>query len=653
MDRSSPRLRLLALLVAFMFAALSTRLWYLQVLAAEKWKGPLFNNTVKLFDVPAPRGRILASNGEVIVGNDVNLEVLVEQQKLGPEAEAVLLRLSKLLDVRISAIRNALSSNQYYPSQPIPIAENVSQDAVSYIAEHQDPSHDLFPGVTWIQASVRQYPQGDLAAQILGSVGRITAEQAKEPQFHGYGPSEIVGRSGLESEYERWLRGTAGIQKYLVDPAGKAIRQLGQENPVAGDDVRLYLNLRTQRIVEDKLREGILNARHVSDTDGRLLKATGGAAVVLDPNTGGIEAMASFPTFDPSWLEGGVTRRHQRMMGMLGDANAAHVNYPLVDRAIASGLAPGSTFKPFVALSAIRNGLASIGGTYDCPGEYTYPGDTSGTVFHNWTPIGLGYMPISTALKVSCDTVFYRFGGEFYSRFYAANQLGNRSEPLQQDLRGFGFGRTPGVDLPGAVSGLIPTAEWKQQYAPEHPNLFRPDEQTWLPGDDINMSIGQGFVQVSPLQLASAYAAIANGGRLCAPRIAEDVQRPDGKVVHQIHAGPCRRLPYSASQISYVRHALQGVTQQQGGTAYYAFQGFPFSQVQVGGKTGTAQRAPLQDTSWFAALVGPVDAPQHVIVVMVEQGGHGSTTAAPIARSIIEGMYHLTAGAQIGGSSND
>jgi len=275
-------------------------------------------------------------------------------------------------------------------------------------------------------------------------------------------------------------------------------------------------------------------------------------------------------------------------------------------------------------------------------------------VFHNWTTANLGTISLAEALKISCDTVFYNFGGEFYSRFYAANQLGNNSEPLQKDLRGFGFGRPTGIDLPSSTAGLIPTAAWKQQFAPQHPELFRPDERTWLPGDDINMAIGQGFVQVSPLQLAAAYASIANGGRLCAPRLAQDVQRADGKVVREIRNGStCRRLPYTASQLSYVRHALAGVV-QPGGTAGFAFAGFPTSQVAVEGKTGTAQRAPLQDTSWFAAMVGgTVDDPQHIIVVMVEQGGHGSTTAAPIVRAIIEAMYHLQAGAHVGGSATD
>ncbi|MBI3648614.1 MAG: penicillin-binding protein 2 [Actinobacteria bacterium] len=552
--------------------------------------------------------------------------------------------LSRLLSVPVREIRAALSSNQYYSYQPIPVATDVSQKVVAYIAEHPQD----FPGVSWMQASVRQYPYGSLAAHILGSVGQIQADQLKDPRFKGYGPSDIVGRSGLEVEYERWLRGRPGVQKYLVNAASKTIRTLGGQDPVPGDDLRLYLDLSLQQIVEKKLRDGIMKARNVIDpTNGQQLKATAGAAIVLDPHTFGIEAIASYPTFNPEWFVGGLSQRRYKLL------TQPRAQFPLLNRPTQAQLAPGSTFKPFIALSALHNGIASLGGSYDCPATYTFPGDTSHTVFHNWDPANTGLISLSKALSISCDTVFYGFGGQFYSRFYANNQLGSGAEPLQRDLRGFGFGRDTGVDLPAEAPGLIPTAAWKQQYAPQHPELFHPDEVNWLPGDDINMAIGQGFVAVTPLQLASAYAAIANGGRLCAPRLARDVQLADGTVVHRIGNGGCKKLPYTAAQLSYVRHALAGVV-QPGGTAGTAFAGFPFSQVAVEGKTGTAERAPLQDTSWFAAMVGgTVDDPQHIILVMVEQGGHGSTTAAPIVRSIIESMYKLNSTGRVGGSATD
>ena len=648
MEKASSRLKLLALLVAFMFAALSARLWYLQVLASEQAVRAENNNLVKIVQTDAPRGRILDAKGRTIVANRASTEVLVQQQKLGDDPEAVLLRLSNLLSIPVRVIVDELANKQYFEYEAIPIAVDVPDRYIAYIAEHQDPANNLFPGVSWTPASVRTYPYGSLAAHILGSVGRITPEQVKSGRFKSYGPNDEVGQSGLESGYERFLRGQDGYQKYLLNAAGKFIRQLGEQPATPGNDVRLYLNLHLQEIVERKLREGLLNARSVADTDGHLLKATSGAAVVLDPHTFGIEAMASYPTFEPKWFVGGLSGQHN------DELNKPAAYAPLFNRATLAKIPPGSTFKPFIALSALGNGIAKLGAYYPCTGTYEFPGDTSHTVFSNWdTSINVSYN-IQQALQHSCDTIFYRFGAAFYT-VYRANPLGTGSEPLQRDLlRWFGFGRNTGIDLPSESAGLIPTAAWKERYAPEHPELFTPEEIHWLPGDDINMSIGQGFVAVTPLQLADAYAAIANGGRLCHPRLAASIQDEHGDMVHPIKNGStCRNLPYSGEQLSYIRNALAAVV-RPGGTAAVPFAGFPLSQVQVAGKTGTAQREPFQDTSWFAAMVGgTIDDPDHVIVVMVEEGGHGSTTAAPIVRSIIESMYHLNQGAQVGAGATD
>lgn len=642
MDKSSSRLKLLALLVAFMFAALSSRLWYLQVLASEQYLEKQDNNLVKIVRTEAPRGRILDAKGNVIVGNRASTQVLVEQQKLGDDPEAVILRLSNLLHVRARVIVDALANKQYYAYEAIPVAVDVPQQYIAYIAEHQDPSNNLFPGVSWTQASVRTYPYGSFAAHILGSLGRLTPEQAGDEDFASYDPSDVLGQSGLESEYERFLRGEKGYRKLLLNAAGELLRPLGEQEAVPGHDVRLYLNVRLQRIVEEKLREGIIDARSVTDTStGQLLKSTSGAAVVLDPHTLGVEAIASFPTFDPEWFVGGLSEQRD------ADLKRPSANAPLFSRATQAEIPPGSTFKPFIALSAIKRGIASLGGYYPCPSEFVYGTDTLHP-FHNWDPADQGNLALNDALRVSCDTVFYRFGADFYDKYFADNSLGKSREPLQEDLtRDFGFGKETGIDLPSEKPGLVPTAAWKADYTKENPDLFNADQTTWLPADDILMSIGQGFVTVTPLQLAAAYAAIANDGRMCDPRIAAAIQDANGDNLRPIkNASTCEKLPFTHEQLSYVRKALESVVQTPGGTAAGAFSGFPFSQVAVAGKTGTAERDPFQDTSWFVAMVGgTIDDPDHIIVVMVEEGGHGSTTAAPIVRSIIEAMYHLNSAA--------
>jgi penicillin-binding protein 2 len=642
-------LKLLALLVAFMFAGLSARLWYLQVLASEQYLEAQDNNLVKIVRTEAPRGRILDARGREIVGNRASTRVLVEQQKLGDDPEAVLLRLSELLssgekNVPVRVIVDALANKQYYEYEPIPVAVDVPGQYISYIAEHWGD----FPGVSWTRASVRTYPYGSLAAHILGGVGRLTQEQAEDERFASYGPSDVLGQGGLESEYERFLRGEKGYRKLLLNAAGKLIRTLGEQEAAPGHDVRLYLNLRLQQIVEEKLREGIIDARSVTDTStGQLLKSTSGAAVVLDPHTFGVEAIASFPTFDPQWFVGGLSAQRN------ADLSARTAHAPLFSRSTQAEIPPGSTFKPFIALSAIRRGIATLGGFYPCPPEFIYGTDTLHP-FHNWSDFDRGSLSLHDALSVSCDTVFYRFGADFYDRYFRDNSLGKGREPLQEDLtRVFGFGKETGIDLPFEQPGLVPTAVWKSAYTKEHPELFNADQTTWLPADDINMSIGQGFVTVTPLQLAAAYAAIANDGQLCDPRIAAAIQDANGENVRPIkNASTCRKLPFTHEQLSYIRSALDSVV--HGGTAAGAFSGFPFGQVAVAGKTGTAERDPFQDTSWFVAMVGgTIEDPDHIIVVMVEEGGHGSTTAAPIVRSIIEAMYHLEAGAQVGEVATD
>jgi penicillin-binding protein 2 len=629
--------------VALMFAALSTRLWYLQVLAAPRYRNDIVQNSVRLVQTDAQRGRILDDTGKnLLVGNRMSLEVQVSQQQLGADPEAEILKLSQVIKVPAAKISAALQDKRYYAYQPIPVAIDVPESVALYIGEH-----DLdFPGVQVVPVSLRDYPDGTLAAHILGSTGPITADQLKEKQFANYDQSEIVGQSGLESVYESFLQGTPGLTKYLVNASGQIQRQLGSRPAVPGNDLVLSIDQKIQQEVEDSLSFGIRKARGITDTTtGKLLQANAGAVVVMNVADGSVKALASYPTFNPNWFVKGLTKPESVYIHNSFQA-------PLYDRAVQAAYAPGSTFKPFIALAALQAGIANIGGTYDCPAQYFYPTDPN-HAFNNWDPTNQGFMSIATALKVSCDTVFYQFGGKFYQQ-YLQNPFGKNSEPLQRNLRDFGFGRDPGVDLPSQNAGLIPTAEWKKQFAAANPSLIAPDERSWLPGDDIEMSIGQGFVNVSPLQLATAYSAIANGGHLCEPRIADRVQTADGTLVKKIPHDCRRKLPYTQAQLDYVRNALGTVT-QPGGTAGYAFAGFPLSQLPVAGKTGTAERPGFgagQTTSWFAAMV-PANAPKYVIVCMVEQGGHGSTTAAPIVRQIIERMYGVTSSGFVGGGSAD
>jgi penicillin-binding protein 2 len=641
MERSTSRLKILAILVAFMFAALTTRLWFLQVLASASAQQQIKDQSVRIVQTDAVRGDILDDKGHVLVDNRLSLEVRVDQQHLGNDPEAELLNLSDVLGIPVKAIRARLADPRYFDYQPKPVAIDVSKDTAFYLSEHQDE----FPGVEVVEASVRSYPEGTMAAHILGWVGQVSADELKSPKFKNYGPNDLDGKAGLEQTYEHYLRGKKGAEKFLVNSAGQNIRSLGQEPPTPGDNLVLSIDRDIQGIAEKALSDGIATARQYFDTSqspNAYLKANAGAVIVMDPKTGEIKALASWPTFDPSWFVKGLSQKQSAFLFQ----NPAG---PTLDRATQLAYAPGSTFKPFVALSAVQSGLASLGGYYACPATYTFPGDQSGTVFHNWSSTSLGSLSIAQALKVSCDTVFYGFGADFYNQ-YATNQFGPHALDLQKNLGQFGFGKDTHIDLPSESAGLIPTPDWKATFAKQNPQLFNQGEQGWLPGDDILMAIGQGYVEVSPLQLATAYAAIANGGKLCRPHLVDHIDSPQGHVVKRIQPR-CRKLPYSQAEIDYIRNALATVT-QSGGTAGYAFAGFPLSQIPVAGKTGTAQRPPFQDTSWFAAMV-PAGDPQYVIVAMVEQGGHGSTTAAPIVRHVIEQLYGVQSNGTVNGGASD
>ncbi|HEX3299897.1 MAG TPA: penicillin-binding protein 2 [Actinomycetota bacterium] len=624
MDKATSRLRVLALLVVVMFLALSTRLWFLQVLAAQGFNKEAHAQSVRTVYADPLRGQILDASSTpthpvVLVGNRESLEVRITPSELGSQGEAVILRVSQMTGVPVSEIAKTLQDPKYLPTQAIPVAEFVPKNVKYAIAEHPQQ----FPGVSVESTFVRSYPMGTTAAQVLGYTGLIDSTQYAAWQKNGYGPNDIVGKNGVELSYEQYLRGEQGVTKLLVNSDGEALGTVSSTKPTPGDDVQLSLNDHVEKLAQKALLDGMQHARSYHDQNGNLLRANAGAVVVMDAHTGGIVAMVSTPSYNPLWYERGLTPSQSKY---LSNSNIGAIN----NRATQLAYTPGSTFKPITGLAAIKEGYASLGGSYNCVGTYTQPGDTSGAQFVNWTTANLGYMSIQTALSESCDTVFDAFGSDFYYA-WANNPLGTNSDPLQGDLKQWGFEQPTGVDLPYEVSGLVPDPAW----ANTQKTLF---PYGWVPGGDILTMIGSGYVQVTPLQLARAYAAIANGGHLCTPHVVNQIISSSGTVVKKIGGDCAQTVPYSASELSYIRGALRSVVTS--GTAQCAFQGFPFSQVAVAGKTGTAERPNKQDTSWFASMVGPnPERPDYVIVTMVEQGGFGGQTAAPITRQVIDGLY--------------
>jgi penicillin-binding protein 2 len=625
-EKASSRLRVLALLIALMFIALTTRLWFLQVLAAQGFEADAKNNSVRFDYTDALRGQMFDASGKPLVMNTDSLEVRITPSELGDQGEAVILRVASLTGVQPAAIAKQLQSTRYLPTQAIPVAEFVPKQVQWYIRENPKK----FPGVEVGEAPVRTYPQGSLAAHILGYTGLIQPQQYADMKDQGYGLNDIVGQAGLESVYEKYLRGTEGKQKIIVNSDGNVIRTLGSTPPVPGDDLQLSLDVRVQKLAQKALLDGMAHARAtMHDLNGAPLKANAGSVVVLDANTGGVVAMVSTPTYNPAWYVHGLTPAESNYL-------FHNKNAPSLNRTIQATYTPGSTFKSITGLAAVKEGIASLNGSYECTPSYTKAGDKSGTVFNNWTTANLGYMSISHALAISCDTVFDAFGGSFYDR-YVQNPLGANSDLLARDLRQWGFGQPTGVDLPAESTGLVPDPAWAATATDSTGRKLFP--YGWVPGGDILTMIGSGYIQVTPLQLARAYMAIANGGHLCEPHIVNQIVDAEGRVAKKVDGSCDQMIPYSPQELAYVRDALHGVV-ASGGTASCAFTGFPTSQIAVAGKTGTAERPPAQDTSWFAAMVGPdPNKPDYVIVTSVEQAGFGGATAAPITRNVIDALY--------------
>ena len=623
--RMGSRLKVLAVLCAFMFAGLGTRLWFVQVLAHEEAVTQGIDNFKRTVALPAPRGRILDRNGKVLARNRTSLIVTVNRQELpdDPKEQITEIReLARVLDIPFGEMAKRIDTKRYYEYTPVPVAFDVPKNTFFYLGEHRPD----FPGVAVIEDSVRDYLEGPLAAHVIGYVGPFSPSEEKDPRFAKYAQDDIVGKSGVELSYEQYLQGRKGEINYLVDSSGRNLGPLPEDTvpPKPGDDVYLTIDSEIQRLAAESLDKGMKAAR----TFG--LPANAGAVIVMDPNDGSIVAMASNPSFDPNWFATGNDKQIGRVFAPPLPTNPCPTGCPAFDRALQATYPPGSTFKPFVALSALKEGYTSTQRYMPCTGTWTVPGTDPPEIKENWSPANLGSIQLNRALVVSCDTVFYQLGWEAWKDWYNNGE----HDKVQRDLRSFGFGRPNGVDIPSENSGVIPDAAFKAVHYANSPDEFA---KNWQPGDYINMSIGQGDVAVTPLQLATAYSALANGGTLYRPHVLEKVMDPDGGTVKTDKPRVDGHLPFGKKYIKYVREALKGVV-GPAGTASLAFQTFPLGQVPVAGKTGTAEVNPFEPYSWFAAMA-PADDPQYVVVAIVEQGGHGSQSAAPIVRRILDGLF--------------
>jgi len=594
------RFAVLGVVVLVMLGSLAVRLWGMQVLSGSSFAAAAEGNRIREVSLPAARGRILDVKGRPLVTNRPVMAVTA--QATVSEDTTLVAQLASVIGVPVDEIAKRLASYKAERLAPRILKVDVPMQTASYLAEHSAE----FPGVAVEESAVRVYPGGSLAAHVLGYTGEISESQLATSTLPDARIGDIVGKSGVESFYDKVLQGEKGFRRFEVDNQGRVRTVLAEGAPRAGKDIRLTINKDVQAVAEKALADAINEAHRQGFT-----KSRAGAAVVLDVKTGAVVAMASAPVYDPSIFLGGVSDAEWAML------NKKSSEYPLNNRAIMAAYAPASTFKAIVAMAGLQTRLITPSTSFNCPGFWTGMGRQWGKWC--WLHSGHGWVSLHKGIGQSCDGYFYNVGKRFYDA---------KGEKLQDFARTMGLGAKLGIDLSGEVSGRVPDIAWKKAY-----NKNYPEYQQWLPGDTVNMSIGQGDLLVTPLQLASAYATLANGGIVIRPHVLAAVLAPDGSpsVVASVTVVSDPQL--SATNLATLRSALVGVTTT--GTGRSSFVGFPVS---VAGKTGTAQVNGKDDYALFACYA-PAAAPRYAIAVIIEQGGHGGSVAAPAARQIMSKLF--------------
>lgn len=655
--RSRLRLIVVQALVFSLFATLLARLYYLQVLDGEEYQARAASQSVREVVVQPPRGLIVDAQGRPLVANRTSWTVSVDRSLLdrmdpGPQ-ERLLERLAEAVDLPLRRVRATLldcgdpgsqegTCWNGSPYQPVPVASDLEQGTALGLMEQAED----YPAVLVEKQRLRAYPRpyGVNGAHLLGYLSPVTeaeldeADAADDRSVNG---ASTVGRAGVEKQYDRFLRGMPGYRRVAVDSMGRVLGEDGATRARPGDTLVTSIDARVQGVVERQLAQTIETARSTVDTvTGTPYVADAGAAVVLEADTGRVVAMASQPTYDPDVWTGGITT------DQLDRLYSEDAGTPLLSRATQGQFAPGSTWKPFMTMGALTHGY-STDTRLDCSSSFT----VGNRAFNNYESGAYGSIGFDKALEVSCNTFFYRIGYDYWQRLGSDPTDVDAPDPLVEEAKEFGFGRRTGIDLPGEATGRIADRRWKQEYYRTQKDYYcgigeEPGEDFlhrfarefcveggwYRAGDAVNFSIGQGDTIVTPLQLARAYGAIANGGNLMAPRVGKAVVSPSGRVVREIEPTVSARVDMPAQLRDYVDGALGNVTSV--GTMAWRMGGFPLADVPIRSKTGSAEVYGKQSTSWVASY-----SDDYVVVMMVSQGGTGSGTSGPAIRKIWESLY--------------
>jgi len=582
--------RLLYLRTGLLFCLLllSARLWYLQVVKGTYYHELAEQNRVRTVDLKPARGLIFDRHGELLANNvpSFNLYLTVEDIR---DRDGMAAALEELIGLpRAETMKRLIQQAKSYV--PILLKSGLTLREAALLEGHRLE----LTGLRVQAESQRNYVHGPLGSHLLGYVGEVSPEQQEEPDFAGLVQGSIVGKAGVEKTYDRMLRGKPGEKTIEVDARGNELKTVAVVEQTPGDDLYLSLDLRLQRLAES------------------LLGAESGAIVALDPRNGDVLVMASSPAYDPNVLSRGLTPA-------LWEQIASDTSHPLTNRALQGQYPPGSTFKIMVASAALESDKWSADTKVRCTGAFS----SGRHVFKDWKRGGHGVMDLYNALVQSCDVYFYNVG----------QRLG--IDTIAETARLFGLGQPTGIDLPSERVGVVPSIEWKQ----------RVRKEPWYPGETISTSIGQGYITVTPLQMAVAIGAVSNGGTLHRPRLVRAVrERATGRIQEypSVERGP---VPLQEGTFHLLQDALREVVLHgTGGRARSQL-------VSIAGKTGTAQTVgarasqastneeaipkQFRDHAWFVAYA-PAEDPKIAVAVLVENTGHGGTYAAPIAKALIE-----------------
>ena len=634
--RPGLRLRIVGVSMVALFAVLGLRLWALQVLQAPAAAQAVVANQIRTVPITPTRGLILDRNGQPLVTNQVTEEITLSRVA-AQQDPAVIGRLAALVGESTAQVEAAIANQQFSLYKPVPILTNAPLADVIYLKEHQSE----FPGVTSQQTTQRAYPQLQLpgpaqgtypAAQVLGYVGTINTAELKSRASQGYLAGDAFGQSGLEYQYEQQLHGTPGKQELEVDPQGQVAGVLKSTPPSPGDNLVTNLDTNLQQVADNALATQVQNLRKTYDPEcvnasgakvGCYPAATGGAVVVMSPQTGAVYAMSSYPSYNPSEWVGGITTANYA--ALTDPAN----NEPLLNRAIDGLYTPGSTFKLNTATAALQTGLISPGFTYYDKGTFTTPGcqyNSTTCTFHNSVGDPTGNYTVSSALTVSSDDFFYNLGYLFY-----AQSAKYGATPIQDQAAEYSLGELTGIDLPGEAQGRVDSQAQRVKLHALDPKAF--PNTTWYTGDNIEMAFGQAGTYITPIEQAVAYSTFANGGTRYAPQVAAAVVTPSGQVVKKFTPQVTGHVTLSPSTYQALLTGFTGVVQSPDGTGYGTFEGLNFPGG-LAGKTGTADTVPGKEpTGWFVGF-GPTADPQYVVVCVIDQAGYGATAAAPVVRDI-------------------